>query len=106
MTRCTCRPEPNGVCESCFTQQVIDLAKLRGWFVYHTWNSRHSQPGFPDLILIRPETHELLALELKREGKKATEEQELWLALFGDVRDVQSYCWTPSHWRLMEEALK
>ena len=26
----------------------------RGWQIYHTWSSRHSAPGFPDLVCLRP----------------------------------------------------
>jgi VRR-NUC domain-containing protein len=34
--------------------QVGELARLCGFPVYHTHDSRHSAPGFPDLVLARP----------------------------------------------------
>ena len=37
--------------EKQFQRQVIQLAKLLGWSVYHTFLSRRSQPGYPDLTL-------------------------------------------------------
>ncbi len=47
-------------------QQVKDLARLCGWRVYHTLNSRGSDPGFPDLVL--PRGSSLVFAELKAEG--------------------------------------
>lgn len=32
---------------------VIDLAKAYGWRYYHTYDSRRSPEGFPDLVLLR-----------------------------------------------------
>jgi hypothetical protein len=29
------------------------LVHLLGWRVYHTWDSRKSEPDFPDLVLVR-----------------------------------------------------
>ncbi|MEW6583441.1 MAG: VRR-NUC domain-containing protein, partial [Actinomycetota bacterium] len=49
--------------EAAFQDQVVDLARLRGWLVYHTFDSRHSAAGFPDLILARGDR--LVAAELK-----------------------------------------
>ena len=31
---------------------VIEYARLMGWLVYHTHDSRHSEKGFPDLVLV------------------------------------------------------
>jgi hypothetical protein len=33
---------------------VTQMAQLQGWMVYHTRDSRRSQTGFPDLVLVRP----------------------------------------------------
>ncbi len=37
--------------EGDFQAGVVRLAELRGWLVYHTHDSRRSQPEFPDLTL-------------------------------------------------------
>ena len=102
MTRCaSCRP--NDPCEKHFQATVIAYAKLRRWRVYHTLHSKGSEPGFPDLILIRGE--EMIACELKREGRKPSEAQDAWLAAFNRVQDVSAFCWEPQHWPMIEAAL-
>ena len=32
---------------------ILDVARLLGWRVYHTFDSRKSEAGFPDLVLVR-----------------------------------------------------
>ena len=41
------------ITEEQFQQQIIDLADVRGWWHYHTRDSRRSDEGFPDLVLVR-----------------------------------------------------
>jgi hypothetical protein len=62
---------------------VLDVARVRGWLVYHTFDSRRSQPGFPDLILLRGERQ--VAAELKVGRSKPTEAQEIWLDAFHEA---------------------
>jgi hypothetical protein len=42
-----------GPTEKQFMAQVIQLARLRKWLVYHTHDARRSVAGFPDLVLVR-----------------------------------------------------
>ena len=42
---------------------VILTARTLGWTVYHTHDSRRSEPGFPDLVLARETL--LMFVELK-----------------------------------------
>jgi hypothetical protein len=62
---------------------VIDLADLYGWRWYHVHDSRRSNPGFPDLVLVR--RGRCLFLELKREGKGPTRAQRDWLDDLGEL---------------------
>lgn len=57
--------------------QVIALARMLGYRVYHTWDSRHSQGGFPDLVLVR--RPRVIFAELKREDGRVTREQQAWI---------------------------
>lgn len=76
------------VTEKQLQTRIIQLARQTGWRVAHFHDSRRQVApgkwvgdtdarGFPDLILCRPP--ELLALELKRELGKTTDEQRQWL---------------------------
>lgn len=59
---------------------VVQLARIQGWQPYHTWTSIRSEPGFPDLVLIRPP--QILVVELKSATGKVTAAQRKWLDLF------------------------
>ena len=90
------------ITERAFMSQVMALAKLRGWLTYHTWNSRKSANGFPDLILLRGER--IWAVELKTDIGKTTLEQETWLAAFEEAH-VFVDVWRPCMWKRIQELL-
>jgi len=83
------------VTEAEFQAQVRDRALRCGWLYYHTHDSRRSDAGFPDTILIK--NGMLIAAECKVEGRKATLEQIEWLKAFDSVRVTRSYIWRPEH---------
>jgi hypothetical protein len=72
--------------------QVVDAARLMGWRVYHTHDSRRSAPGWPDLALVRDR---LVMAELKTETGRVSPEQQQWLALL-DAAGVETHLWRPS----------
>ena len=73
---------------------IADLKKLGVRLCYHTWNSKHSQAGFPDLIALHDGRG--LAAELKREKAAAKAEQVAWLHAFGLMPGLRAYLWRPS----------
>lgn len=74
---------------------VIQLAHLRGWMTYHTYDSRRSSPGFPDLVLVRADR--LVLVELKSASGRVTADQQRWLeALYLTNNEV--YLWRPADW--------
>jgi hypothetical protein len=80
--------------EQAFTDAVIDLATMYGWFVHHDRGRMKSHiqghVGFPDLVLVR--RGQILFRELKMPNGKTTPEQEGWLnQLAGKV-------WRPADW--------
>jgi hypothetical protein len=81
---------------------VRTLAQYTGWKIYHTYDSRRSSPGFPDLVLVRPPR--LLFVELKVGRRKVTNEQELWLLALGAC-SAETYVWRPDDWPTIEEVL-
>ena len=56
---------------------IVEVARLRGYLVYHTHDSRRSEPGFPDLVLAHP-AKGVLFIECKRENGKLSEPQIRW----------------------------
>ena len=72
--------------------QVVDAARLMGWRVYHTHDSRRAAPGWPDLALVRDR---LVMAELKTETGRVSPEQQQWLALL-DAAGVETHLWRPS----------
>lgn len=83
--------------------QVLDLAALKGWFSYHTFDSRRSPPGFPDLVLVRGPR--MVAAELKSAGAKLTTAQQTWLNALAAVAGVETYAWWPDDWAEIERTL-
>lgn len=63
--------------EAALLSQVRELAQSTGWMTYHTYRSDRSEPGFPDLVLMR---HPLLLFrELKTDRGRLTPDQRCWL---------------------------
>jgi len=90
--------------EKAFQQQVTDLARLCGWRVYHTHDSRRCVPGFPDLVLVHRKRGVVLFAELKVGRNTTTPEQEAWLDdLFGCGQRVT--VWRPEQWPDIEALL-
>lgn len=83
--------------EAPLLQAARDLAELHGWLHYHAPQCQHargSEPGFPDLILVR--APRLLAVEIKRPWPdKPREDQLRWLHALGEVRTADAYVLRP-----------
>ena len=84
---------------------IIELARLTGWLVYHTHDSRHSAKGFPDLCMVR--CGRVVFSELKSEKGKLTPEQEQWQIRLVQT-DAEYYVWRPVDWMAgrVDEVLK
>jgi hypothetical protein len=86
-----------------FQAMVVEAAGYLGWRAYHTFDSRRSAPGFPDLVLVKPPR--MLALEIKTERGKVRPEQIAWLADLGQVPGVTALLVRPSDWDRLEQLL-
>jgi hypothetical protein len=74
---------------------IIELAGALGYRHYHPYDSRKSQPGFPDLTLVKGTR--LIFAELKSAKGTTSPEQIEWLAaLRGTSAEV--YLWRPCDW--------
>lgn len=70
-------------------EAVVEMARLLGWMDYHTFDSRRSQPGFPDLTLIHEGgpgvPHRIIVAELKSHVGRLTGDQIRWLRAFRNI---------------------
>lgn len=67
---------PVRMTEAHLERSVIQLCQWLGLLVYHTRDSRGSNPGFPDLVIVGPRG--VLFRELKSAAGKVTRPQSLW----------------------------
>lgn len=84
------------VTEKQLLEAVRDLARLTGWLVYHTHDSRRSEPGFPDLVMTR--RGRLIFAELKSEKGRLTPQQHEWMDALVGRKDWEVYLWRPADW--------
>jgi hypothetical protein len=64
---------------------------MYGWFVYHTYDSRRSEPGFPDLTMVHSG---VVFAELKTDKGRLTADQEAWLERLRSA-GAEVYVWRP-----------
>ena len=93
-----------GITEKAFQAAVVELARLCRWRCYHTYDSRRSTPGFPDLVLLRG--NRLIFAELKRQRGTVTVDQRGWLAALAATGAVDVRLWRPSDWPDIEATLR
>lgn len=65
--------------EDALLAQIKRLALDLGWLVYHTHDSRRSEAGFPDLVLVNTKQRRALFRELKRMRGRVSPDQRIWL---------------------------
>ena len=80
--------------EKDFQAAVQDAAHLLGWLTYHTYDSRHSAPGFPDLVLVR---ERVLFRELKTDKGRVTAAQQHWIDRLS-AAGADAGVWRPADW--------
>lgn len=74
---------------------VRSLASLLGWRGYHTHRSDRSEPGFPDLVLVRGDR--VVWRELKTSTGRMRPAQQQWLDdLVAAGQDAM--VWRPADW--------
>ena len=82
----------DAISEATLAQCVNDIAKHYQWRKYHTRDSRRSDKGFPDLVLVRGKR--VIWAELKTMDGRITPEQREWL---NDLTHAgqEVYVWRP-----------
>ena len=88
--------------EKAWGGRVEQIARLNRWTYYHTWQSQHSTPGFPDYVFVRD--GEIIYVELKTEVGKLSPHQIKWRDLLCAARQ-EWYCWRPNMIDFVEDRL-
>ena len=88
--------------EKLFQGLVTEYAGLNGWATYHTRDSRGSDPGFPDLVLVRDR---VIFAELKAARGRVTNDQRAWAAAL-EAAGAVYYLWRPADWPEIETVLR
>ena len=66
--------------EAQFQSEVLRIADMVGWSKrYHTYNSRRSEAGFPDLVICNPDAGYTIFVEMKTNRGTLTAAQWDWL---------------------------
>ena len=97
------RKPATGLPEKAWQQQVVELAELYRWRVYHTYDSRRSHAGWPDLVLVRPP--ELLVVELKTDTGRLRPAQRDWLDDLAAC-GVEVAVWRPRDFEAVHDRLR
>ena len=87
---------PSDWSERDFQAHVLAMAQAHGWLCYHTYDSRRSAPGFPDLLLVKDGF--FIFAELKTERGRLTTAQAEWIEALREhgCDAVISAVWRPS----------
>ena len=103
--------------ETEFQSQVVQVARMLRWLVNHMTLPQRSEPGVPDLFLVRPPR--VIFAELKSEkGRldtrqrynsrtgRALPNQKDWKDALEACSGVEYYLWRPRHWDEIMEVLR
>jgi hypothetical protein len=85
--------------EAEFQGMIVERARVRGWLVYHVYDSRRSSAGFPDLVMVR--AGKLVLAEVKTAKGRLSPAQAAWFAALSAVEDqprVTVAVWRPEDW--------
>lgn len=87
-----------GMNEATLQSNVTEFARSLGYLCYHTHDSRRSQPGFPDLVMVRAIAGRLIFAELKTERGKQSAAQREWERALRAGGQGEVYLWRPTDW--------
>jgi len=90
------------ISEKAFQWRIVEMASKLGWKTYHTFDSRRSTPGFPDLVLVRDR---VIYAEIKTERGTLSVMQSIWLDILKNAGQ-ECYVWKPSDYATVQEILR
>lgn len=91
----TCPIRVGVVTERDLLDAIRDACRWSAVLVYHVFDSRRSEPGFPDCVLVGPAG--VLFRELKSETGRLTPDQVRWLDRLTEA-NADTDVWRPCDW--------
>jgi hypothetical protein len=88
--------------EDQFQTKILELCNWYRLLVYHTYDSRRSNPGFPDLVIVG-KTRVIFA-ELKSTTGKVSMVQQEWHDKL-NAAGAEAYIWRPEDWPQVEQVI-
>lgn len=83
------------VSEAEFQANILEFVRTLGLQAYHTHDSRRSQPGFPDLVIVGRKR--VLFRELKTMSGVVSDDQKYWLSIL-HAAGADVAIWRPNLW--------
>ena len=83
-----------GVSERDWQRQIVETAEWGDWWWYHVPDSRRSNAGFPDLVLLHAERGAIF-VEVKTEKGRVSPAQRMILGVM-DAAGLEVRVWRPS----------
>ena len=96
--------------EAILLGHIKETARWYGWLVYHTYDSRHSEAGFPDLVMVNYHLGLVIFAEIKANAGRVSPEQQVWVTALEVVSSLAGsrvlvFVWRPSDWPDIERVL-
>lgn len=88
------RLEAGKMSETQLLEHIRSACRKLGLKCYHTHNSKHSERGFPDLVILG---NPVLFRELKSSTGKVTPDQQAWLDELRE-KGQDAGVWRPADW--------
>jgi len=90
--------------EKTLLDRLRQVARQTGALCYHTWRSKRSEEGFPDLVLVAGTT--LYLLELKTTSGEVTAAQQRWIDQLQAVTRIEARVVRPADLAAIEDGLR
>jgi hypothetical protein len=76
---------------------------MRGWLCMHPYSSKRTEPGWPDLAMVR--NGRFVTAELKSATGKLSGAQQAWLAALALVPGIETFVWRPADFEEIQRVL-
>lgn len=87
-----------------FQAAVLEYLRLKGYLCYHTYRSDKSEPGFPDIVCVKP-GRPVAFIELKVGSGRLSVPQRRWLDRL-EQAGAETHVFFPADWDVIRKVFK